>query len=88
MADEQSSRSVRRPQSGAFRRTSPRRCASSAIGIGSWNSSAGCSGKDEARQARRLLADAKLHGHKYAIDAGPIHAYSLAWQNVKQPGAK
>lgn len=26
-------------------------------------------GKDEARQARRLLADAKLHGHKYAIDA-------------------
>ncbi|MEU5307696.1 hypothetical protein [Streptomyces sp. NPDC021562] len=26
-------------------------------------------GKDEARQARRLLADSKLHGHKYAIDA-------------------
>ena len=26
-------------------------------------------GKGEARQARRLLADAKLHGHKYAIDA-------------------
>ncbi|MEU7743621.1 PIN domain-containing protein [Nonomuraea sp. NPDC049158] len=26
-------------------------------------------GKDEARQARRLLNDAKLHGHKYAIDA-------------------
>lgn len=26
-------------------------------------------GKDEAPQARRLLADAKLHGHKYAIDA-------------------
>jgi len=26
-------------------------------------------GKDEARQARRLLTDAKLHGHKYAIDA-------------------
>ena len=26
-------------------------------------------GKDEARQARRLLADAKSHGHKYAIDA-------------------
>lgn len=26
-------------------------------------------GKEEARQARRLLADAKLHGHKYAIDA-------------------
>ncbi|PIM73596.1 hypothetical protein CTU88_07590 [Streptomyces sp. JV178] len=26
-------------------------------------------GKDEARQARRLLADADLHGHKYAIDA-------------------
>lgn len=26
-------------------------------------------GKDEARQARLLLADAKLHGHKYAIDA-------------------
>ncbi|MCG3039857.1 hypothetical protein L7D48_04610 [Streptomyces sp. S1A] len=26
-------------------------------------------GKNEARQARRLLADAKLHGHKYAIDA-------------------
>ncbi|MGW4475370.1 hypothetical protein ACWENQ_37370 [Nonomuraea sp. NPDC004354] len=26
-------------------------------------------GKDQARQARRLLADAKLHGHKYAIDA-------------------
>ncbi|WP_435172348.1 PIN domain-containing protein [Actinacidiphila sp. bgisy145] len=26
-------------------------------------------GKDEARQARRLLADTKLHGHKYAIDA-------------------
>ncbi len=26
-------------------------------------------GKEEARQARRLLADTKLHGHKYAIDA-------------------
>jgi predicted nucleic acid-binding protein len=26
-------------------------------------------GKDDARQARRLLADAKLHGHKHAIDA-------------------
>ena len=26
-------------------------------------------GKDEARQARRLLADAKPHGHRYAIDA-------------------
>ncbi|MEU6629042.1 PIN domain-containing protein [Streptomyces parvus] len=26
-------------------------------------------GRDEARQARRLLTDAKLHGHKYAIDA-------------------
>ncbi|MEU3732907.1 PIN domain-containing protein [Streptomyces sp. NPDC033538] len=26
-------------------------------------------GKNEARQARRLLADANLHGHKYAIDA-------------------
>ncbi|WP_327253411.1 hypothetical protein [Streptomyces sp. NBC_01244] len=26
-------------------------------------------GKDEARQARRLLADTELHGHKYAIDA-------------------
>lgn len=26
-------------------------------------------GKDEARQARRILADAGLHGHKYAIDA-------------------
>jgi hypothetical protein len=26
-------------------------------------------GKDEARLARRLLAEAKLHGHKYAIDA-------------------
>ncbi|MEU3342116.1 PIN domain-containing protein [Streptomyces sp. NPDC006668] len=26
-------------------------------------------GKDEARQARRLLAGAELHGHKYAIDA-------------------
>ncbi|MBD0738255.1 PIN domain-containing protein [Streptomyces sp. CBMA29] len=26
-------------------------------------------GKEEARQARRLLAGAKLHGHKYAIDA-------------------
>ncbi|MER7045154.1 PIN domain-containing protein [Streptomyces jumonjinensis] len=26
-------------------------------------------GKDEARQARRLLADTGLHGHKYAIDA-------------------
>lgn len=26
-------------------------------------------GKDEARQARRLLVDTKLHGHKYAIDA-------------------
>jgi predicted nucleic acid-binding protein len=26
-------------------------------------------GTDEARQARRLLADTKLHGHKYAIDA-------------------
>ncbi|MFI6377481.1 PIN domain-containing protein [Streptomyces sp. NPDC050546] len=26
-------------------------------------------GRDEAREARRLLADAELHGHKYAIDA-------------------
>lgn len=26
-------------------------------------------GKDQARQARRLLTDAKPHGHKYAIDA-------------------
>ncbi len=26
-------------------------------------------GKEEARQARRLLAEAGLHGHKYAIDA-------------------
>ncbi|MFD4790152.1 hypothetical protein ACFWN1_24485 [Streptomyces sp. NPDC058459] len=26
-------------------------------------------GKDEARQARRLLAAAKSHGHKYAIHA-------------------
>ncbi|MFC4033956.1 PIN domain-containing protein [Streptomyces polygonati] len=26
-------------------------------------------GKEEARQARRLLADTGLHGHKYAIDA-------------------
>ncbi|MFF7157959.1 hypothetical protein [Streptomyces sp. NPDC008139] len=26
-------------------------------------------GKEEARRARRLLADAKLHGRKYAIDA-------------------
>ncbi|WP_327132707.1 hypothetical protein OG311_18560 [Streptomyces sp. NBC_01343] len=26
-------------------------------------------GKEEARQARRLLAEAELHGHKYAIDA-------------------
>ncbi|MFF1462132.1 hypothetical protein [Streptomyces sp. NPDC058330] len=26
-------------------------------------------GKDEARQARRLLTDAGLHGHKYAIAA-------------------
>ncbi|MCP2364055.1 hypothetical protein HD597_011075 [Nonomuraea thailandensis] len=26
-------------------------------------------GKDEAREARRLLSDAGLHGHKYAIDA-------------------
>jgi len=26
-------------------------------------------GKDEARQARRLLAAANLHGHKFAIDA-------------------
>jgi predicted nucleic acid-binding protein len=26
-------------------------------------------GKDQARQARRLLADAKLRGHKLAIDA-------------------
>ncbi|MFE7897995.1 PIN domain-containing protein [Streptomyces sp. NPDC057424] len=26
-------------------------------------------GRDEARQARRLLAHAKLHVHKYAIDA-------------------
>jgi len=25
--------------------------------------------KEEARRARRLLADTKLHGHKYAIDA-------------------
>jgi len=26
-------------------------------------------GRNEARQARRLLADAGLHGHKYAINA-------------------
>jgi predicted nucleic acid-binding protein len=26
-------------------------------------------GREEARQARRILADAGLHGHKYAIDA-------------------
>jgi len=26
-------------------------------------------GKEEARRARRLLADTNLHGHKYAIDA-------------------
>jgi hypothetical protein len=26
-------------------------------------------GKDEGRQARRLLAEAGLHGHKHAIDA-------------------
>lgn len=26
-------------------------------------------GRDQARAARRLLADAGLHGHKYAIDA-------------------
>jgi predicted nucleic acid-binding protein len=26
-------------------------------------------GKEEARRARRLQADTKLHGHKYAIDA-------------------
>lgn len=26
-------------------------------------------GKEEARQARRLLSQAGLHGHKYAIDA-------------------
>lgn len=26
-------------------------------------------GKDEAREARKLLADARLHGHKHAIDA-------------------
>ncbi|MFC5825010.1 hypothetical protein [Nonomuraea insulae] len=26
-------------------------------------------GKDEARQARRLLSHAEVHGHKYAIDA-------------------
>ena len=26
-------------------------------------------GKDDARQARRLLANAGLHGHEYAIDA-------------------
>ncbi|MEW1548254.1 PIN domain-containing protein [Streptomyces tsukubensis] len=26
-------------------------------------------GKEEARRARRLLADAQLHGHKHAIDA-------------------
>ncbi|APE22604.1 MULTISPECIES: PIN domain-containing protein [Streptomyces] len=26
-------------------------------------------GKDEARQARRLLSSTGLHGHKYAIDA-------------------
>lgn len=26
-------------------------------------------GREEARRARRLLADTKLHGHKYAIDA-------------------
>lgn len=28
-----------------------------------------CIGKDEARQARRLLTDAKLQGHEYATDA-------------------
>lgn len=26
-------------------------------------------GKDEAREARRLLADAQLHDHKHAVDA-------------------
>lgn len=31
-------------------------------------------GKDEARQARRLLADVQLHGHKYAIDAAVAEA--------------
>lgn len=26
-------------------------------------------GEDESRQTRRLLADRKLHGHQYAVDA-------------------
>ncbi|GHB01808.1 PIN domain-containing protein [Streptomyces termitum] len=37
-------------------------------------------GKEEAREARRLLADAGLHGHKYAIDA------VLAVVARRQPG--
>ncbi len=28
-------------------------------------------GKEQARQARRILAHAGLHGHEYAIDAMP-----------------
>ncbi|MCM2577752.1 PIN domain-containing protein [Streptomyces meridianus] len=37
-------------------------------------------GKEEARQARKLLAGAGLHGHKHAIDA------LLAVVAVRQPG--
>ncbi|WP_431782103.1 hypothetical protein [Streptomyces chumphonensis] len=46
-------------------------------------------GKDEARQARRPLADAKPHGHTYAIDAvlaviarqrkGPVTSAPRTW---------
>ncbi|OAA23579.1 hypothetical protein UG55_103513 [Frankia sp. EI5c] len=36
-------------------------------------------GKDEARQARRLLADARLHGHKHAIDA-VLAAIARQWK--------
>jgi hypothetical protein len=50
-------------------------------------------GKDEARQARRLLADAKLHGHKYAIDAtarsrnssGYFLGAGIVWAPFVQP---
>ncbi|MEV7016213.1 hypothetical protein [Streptomyces sp. NPDC093991] len=35
-------------------------------------------GKDEARRARRLLTDAGLQGHKYAIDA--VLAVIARWQ--------
>jgi hypothetical protein len=34
-------------------------------------------GEDEARQAKRLLADAKLHGHTYAIDGHTCTIYAV-----------